>query len=182
MSIVAISGNISFPSRTENLVHLIATEAAKSLHTPAEVISIAQLAPVLATALSYEAIPQAVADAYKKLSQAELIILGSPVFKASYTGLFKHFIDLIDPKILAGKTAILAATGGSDQHASILDYQLRPLATFLGLHSVPTAIYARDQDFSNYVLQSDAIASRIEKAVGQAAVLLRPSVPTALVA
>jgi FMN reductase len=181
-NIIGVSGNLAQPSRTENLVNTIISEASKRIHKPAELISVASLVDVLGNTVSYNQFPPKLTAAYEKVNQAELLVIGSPVFKASYTGLLKHFFDLIDPKALNEKVVILAATGGSDQHASILDYQLRTLASFFGLHTVPTAIYAKDSEFVDYELTSDSIRQRIARAVDQAAYLLSPAAPQVLVA
>lgn len=180
--IIGISGSISQPSRTKALVDVIVNKAAHKLHASAEVIDIAQIAGVLGATVTYNQFPETLAQAYEKLNRADLIVIASPVYKASYTGLLKHFFDLIDPKNLAGKVAILAATGGSDQHASILDYQLRTLASFFGIYTVPTAIYAKDTEFSNYELTSDVIRQRIDTALDQATFILNQNVREALVA
>jgi FMN reductase len=170
--IVGISGSITQPSRTKALVEVITNKASQKLHAHAEIIDIAQIASVLGGTVSYNQFPDALAAEYKKLDDADLIVIASPVYKASYTGLLKHFFDLLDPKRLTGKVAILAATGGSDQHALVLDYQLRTLASFFGIFTVPTGIYAKDTEFVNYELSSDVIRQRIDAAVDQAVFLL----------
>lgn len=171
MKVVGISGSITSPSRTRVLVEDILGKVSQKTHSKYELIDIADIAKELGAALSYDQLPPVLADAYKKLSSADIIVIGTPVYKASYTGLLKHFFDLIDPKLLAGKVAILAATGGSDQHALILEYQLRPLASFLGIVSVPSTIYVRDNEYVNYKLVSDTIAERINSVVNQALLL-----------
>jgi len=172
MKIVGITGSLSAPSRTKSLVENIIGKAALRAHTKSTLIDIAQLAPELGSTVSFANFPQALTDAYQAIAEADLIVIGTPVYKASYTGLLKHFFDLLDPKKLTGKVAILAATGGTDQHALVLEYQLRPLASFFGVATAPTAIYARDNEFIDYRLNSDAIESRIETAVNQAFKLL----------
>lgn len=171
MKVVGISGSISSPSRTRVLVEDILGKLSQRTHGKYELIDIADIAKELGATLSYDQLPPVIADAYKKLSSADIIVIGTPVYKASYTGLMKHFFDLIDPKLLAGKVAILAATGGSDQHALMLEYQLRPLASFLGIVSVPSTIYVRDNEYVNYKLVSDTIAERINSVVDQALLL-----------
>lgn len=187
--IVGVSGSLGNPSRTRALVEEILSRAAKHGGGKTELIDIAEIAKDVGGAISYDQLPPVLVDAYRKLAGADLIVIGSPVYKASYTGLLKHFFDLIDPKQLAGKVAILSATGGSDQHASVLEYQLRPLTSFFGIVSAPTAIYARDTEFEKeqvesvkYRLNSDAISSRVDTAVGQALELVRRSEPVAWVA
>lgn len=181
-SIIGITGSLSNPSRTRALVEEITARASHQLHAAAEIIDIAEIAPVLGSTISYGHYPAELAEAYRKIQNAELIVIGSPVYKASYTGLLKHFFDLLDPKALAGKVAILAATGGSDQHAMIVDYQLRTLASFFNMYTVPTAIYAKDSEFTDYRLNSDSIRQRVENAVDQATYLLQEQLPRTLVA
>lgn len=171
--IVGVSGNISQPSRTLSLVETIVSKASQKFHAQGSVIDISQLSPDLGQTVSFNNFPESLTQAYEKLSRAELIVIGTPVYKASYSGLLKHFFDLLDPKQLTGKVAILVATGGSDQHALILEYQLRSLASFFGIYTVPTTIYVKDTEFTNYQLDSDAISTRIDIALNQADFLLK---------
>jgi len=184
--IVGISGNLSQPSRTRALVQEVLERAragvAVRADTEVTLIDIASFAPALGSTVSYDDIPEVVTNAFRQLAAADLIVIGTPVFKASYTGLLKHFFDLVDPKSLAGKVGVLVATGGSDQHASVLEYQLRPLASFFGIVTAATAIYARDTDFVDHRLTNEAIGKRIDHAVTQAIGLLPAAAPVARVA
>ena len=171
--VVAVSGSLGTPSRTRALVNAIVSKVSAKARCTVEIIDIPEIAKDLGASISYDQLPESVSSAHRKLEAADLIIIGTPVYKGSYTGMLKHFFDLIDPKRLSGKVAILAATGGSDQHALVLEYQLRPLASFFGIVTVPTAIYARDTEFLEYQLSSQAISSRIEDSVNQALRLLK---------
>lgn len=179
--IVALTGSLSQPSRTRALVELIAERAAAGNAAQVEVIDIAELAPVLGGAVSPGQLPPAVAAAHRTLEAADLIILGSPVYKGSYSGLFKHFLDLADPAKLSGKVAILAATGGSDRHALVLENQWRPLASFFELVTAPSGVFVKDTDFVQYQLAVDRhdVLARINLAVAQAQRLLRWAQPAA---
>lgn len=176
--IVALSGSLSQPSRTRALLEWIAERAAVGTSAQIDVIDIADLAPHLGGAVSFNQLPPAISNAQRTLEAADLIVLGSPVYKGSYSGLFKHFLDLLDPTRLAGKVALLAATGGSDRHALVLEHQLRPLASFFELVTVPAGVFARDTAFVNYRLADDgaealAVQARVEHAVAQARRLLQ---------
>lgn len=180
--IVGISGSLTQPSRTKALVEEITASASQKLHAPAEIIDIAQIATVLGSTISYNNFPESLTQIYNKVQEADLLVIASPVYKASYTGMLKHFFDLLDPKVLVGKVAILAATGGSDQHALVVDYQLRTLASFFNVYTTPTAIYAKDTEFTDYKLTSESISKRVEVAVEQALFLLKQESPQSLVA
>lgn len=80
------------------------------------------------------------------------------------------------PEALVGKPTLLAATGGSDRHALVVDQELRPLFSFFRTHTVPSAVFASDADFNaitgGYQVQSDALFTRIHEATQQASRLL----------
>ena len=99
---------------------------------------------------------------------ADLLVVGSPTYKGSYTGLLKHFFDLLDPTSLRGKPVILTATGGGERHSLVVEHQLRPLFGFFEAFALPTAIYAVDRDFSDGVIAADHIKQRVVQAVAEA--------------
>ena len=180
MKIIGLSGSLSAPSRTRGLVEAVIGEITRQTGFGGGVIDIAEIAADLGRTLGTFVLPPAIEAAHAQLRGADLIVIGVPVYKASYPGAFKHFVDLIDPKALEGKAAILVATGGSDQHALILEHQLRALASYLGLYSAPKTVFARDTDFSDYRLANPAIAERVALAAGQARWLLRAPAARAL--
>jgi FMN reductase len=175
INIVAVSGSLSSASRTRALAESIMSRIAHHKSARQHVIDIAELAPDLGKAISFNHIPPSIMQAQKILSKADLIILASPVYKGSYSGLFKHFLDLLAPDAIRGKVVILAATGGSERHALILEHQLRPLASFFEAVTVPAGVYAKDTEFTGYALPDDRnveILKRIDIAASQALTLL----------
>ena len=174
-SVVAISGSLTHPSRTRNLVNLLGLDIASQSGSDFHLIDIGELIPVLGSITRWDQLPAEIQAAHTLLAQADVIILGSPVYKGSYSGLFKHFMDLIDPRLLAGKIAVLTATGGSDRHALVLEHQLRPLASFFELNTVPFGIFAKDTDFVDYQLRNEQTRNRLLEVVQQTLRLL-PSV------
>ncbi|OYU96670.1 MAG: FMN reductase, partial [Burkholderiales bacterium PBB5] len=93
-----------------------------------------------------EALAEALPDG-RSIESADLVIAATPVYKGSYTGLFKHLFDLVDPNALVGRPVLLAANGGSERHALVVDHQLRPLFAFFRALTVPSAVYAAEADF-----------------------------------
>jgi FMN reductase len=108
-----------------------------------------------------------------RLTAADAIVVGSPVYKGSYSGLFKHFFDLIEPARLAGVPVVLTATGGGDRHALVVEHQLRPLFGFFSSHTIATAIYASERDFVDGRVHSETLLRRIDAAVSDLAVWLQ---------
>lgn len=177
MKIVGLSGSLTNPSRTTTLVFNVLTSAAQALHASAELVTISSLGADLGSTINPEHAPESLRIAQKKLADADLIVVGTPIYKAAYTGLLKHFFDLLDPEALRGKVAIIAATGGSEHHALVLEHQLRPLLSFFGVHTVPTTLFARDASFlkdatGTYALADDTLLQRIQVSVNQARTLV----------
>lgn len=79
--------------------------------------------------------------------EADVLVAVTPVFTASISGLFKSFLDILDPKALAGKTVILAATAGTQRHQLAIDYAMRPIFAYLRANIMPTTVFAASEDF-----------------------------------
>lgn len=79
--------------------------------------------------------------------EADVLVAVTPVFTASISGLFKSFLDILDPKVLAGKTVILAATAGTQRHQLAIDYAMRPIFAYLRANIMPTTVFAASEDF-----------------------------------
>lgn len=103
---------------------------------------------------------------------ADLIVVGSPAYRASYTGLFKLFFDHIGQHALVDKPIVLTATGGSDRHALLVEHQMRPLFGFFQALTVPLGIFANEGDFADYRVDSPELRTRIDTAVKRTLPLL----------
>lgn len=109
---------------------------------------------------------------------ADGLIAVSPVFSASYSGLFKVFVDGLDRDALAGKPVLLAATGGTARHSLMLEHAMRPLFAYFGAASVPTAVYAASEDWGpGGVATGGGLVARIDRAARElaAAIAARPA-------
>ncbi|WP_208246122.1 FMN reductase (plasmid) [Rhizobium sp. T1470] len=163
--VVGMSGNLSRPSKTNAFISHIAGEVADHIGATSAVFDIEDLGPSFPAARRIGDLDLTARGIIGQLLGADVLVVGSPTFKGSYTGLFKHFFDLFDPSSLRGKPVILAATGGGERHSLIVEHQLRPLFGFFEALIMPTAIYASDKDFANGVLMSEAIQARARQAV-----------------
>jgi FMN reductase len=178
--IVGFAGSQSQPSRTRALVTAAVQEAARQTGLGHHVFDLNDLGAAFrqADALSDLAGP-ARADVERLLS-ARAIVIGSPVYKGSYTGLFKHLFDLIEPEALRDKPVLLTATGGGDRHALVIEHQLRPLFGFFEAASVPTGVYAGAADLDRDGQLSAPLSARLDTAVAQlTAALARSRLETA---
>ncbi|WP_278481540.1 FMN reductase [Achromobacter insolitus] len=168
LRLVAVSGGLQRPSKSaalaQHLLDLIACEVPCKQH----LVELGQLAPQLAGAVWRSQLPDAVERELVTVEQADVVVVTTPVYRGSYTGLFKHFFDFIDQDALIDKPVMLAATGGSERHALMIDHQLRPLFSFFQARTLPLGVYATDKDFADYRLQDEALIERARLAIQRA--------------
>ncbi|AYG63924.1 FMN reductase [Rhizobium jaguaris] len=171
MNILALSGNVKRPSRTASLVNLAADRLRQRVGGHVQSIELVDAAPVLFRALRADQLDTEGKAIIAAVEGADIIIVGSPVYRASYSGALKHLFDLVDYRALTGKRVVLAATGGTPLHGLMLEHQLRPLFGFFNALTLPTAIYALEDDFTDYELTNPAVLQRIDRAVEEVAVI-----------
>ncbi|WP_231391826.1 CE1759 family FMN reductase [Arthrobacter sp. 35W] len=117
----------------------------------------------------------ALAAVIAKVEDADAMIAVTPVFSASYSGLFKSFFDILDPKLLDGMPVLFGATGGSSRHSLVLDMAIRPLFSYLRARTMPTAVYASPEDWGQGGGGADGLDRRIAQGAGELAVALAPT-------
>ena len=168
LRLVAVSGGLQRPSKSaalaEHLLDLIADEVPCEQH----LVELGQLAPQLAGAVWRSQLPDTVERELCAVEQADILVVTTPVYRGSYTGLFKHFFDFIHQDALVDTPVLLAATGGSERHALMIDHQLRPLFSFFQARTLPLGVYATDKDFDGYRVQDMALLERANLAVQRA--------------
>ncbi|TDG02351.1 FMN reductase [Paraburkholderia guartelaensis] len=167
--IVAVSGSLQQPSRTLALVQSLLSALEAALPVEIRVIDLGEIAGRLSGALTRAQVPADIDEHIRAIETADLVIAASPVYRASYTGFFKHLFDLVHHEALIDVPVLLAATGGSERHALVIDHQLRPLFSFFQAHTLPIGVYASESDFDRYEIASDALRARIALAVERAA-------------
>jgi FMN reductase len=173
LKVIGLSGSVNRPSRTTSLVRHILNAVERELGYPARLIELADEAPHIFQALTRARLEGRSAEIVRCVEDADLLIVGTPVYRASYTGALKHLFDLVHHQTFAGKPVLLAATGGTPLHGLVTEHQLRPLFGFLNALTLPTAIYATEADFADYNLTKATITARINRAVSEAMIQLR---------
>lgn len=169
LKLVGFSGSYGRPSKTSALVEHIAKLASDRYDLGTSVFDLTDVGDSLGLAKSQSDLDADAASVLKAVVEADLLVIGSPTYKGSYPGMFKHFIDLIEPEQLRGKPVLIAATGGGERHALMVEHQLRPLFGFFMAHTIPTAIYASNRDFSGYEIVSEALHERVGFSVDELA-------------
>lgn len=165
LRVVAVVGTLSAPSKTTALVELILATLAARTAVDTRLIELHTLKPAFTGATDREQVDDEVADALRAVEEADLVIAATPVFRGSYTGVFKHFFDLVDQYGLAAKPVLLAATGGSDRHALVIEHAMRPLFGFLQAWTAPAGIYLSSGDFDGTTILNPEVYERIGMAV-----------------
>lgn len=172
LRVVAVSGGLQRPSKAVALSERLLDLIADVIPCEQRLVELGQLAPHFAGAVWRSELPDVVERELAAAEQADVLVVATPVYRGSYTGLFKHFFDFIHQDALIDKPVLLAATGGSERHALVIDHQLRPLFSFFQARTLPLGVYATDQDFSDYRLQNVALIQRAQLAVQRALPLL----------
>lgn len=170
MKLVVVSAGLSVPSSTRLLGDRLAAATAERISADVQVIELRDLAVEIAHNLTNGFPGPDLAAALDAVTQADGLIVVTPVFSASYSGLFKSFFDVLgarETEALAGKPVLIAATGGTARHSLVLDHALRPLFAYLRAVVVPTGVYAASEDWG-----AEGLPERIERAAAQLGVLM----------
>ncbi|CAM4440136.1 FMN reductase [Stenotrophomonas lactitubi] len=171
LNVVALIGSptASANSRTLLLVRHLLEELRERVNISVELVELAPIARSLGQALQRSEVEPQVERALATIESAQLLVAATPVYRGSYPGLFKHLIDFIELDALVDTPVLLAATGGSERHALVIDHQLRPLFSFLQAHTLPIGVYATPADFDGDCINSAALQARIQLAAERAA-------------
>jgi FMN reductase len=170
--IVAVSGSPTQPSRTSVLVTEVAAAFAAAIDADVSTIELGPLLAELGAGPARTDLGPNARAALDLVEDADLLVVGSPAFRATYTGLFKLFFDHIGQYALVDKPVVLTATGGSDRHALLVEHQMRPLFGFFQSLTLPIGIYAQPGDFERYELASPELRRRIDGGVRRTLPLL----------
>jgi FMN reductase len=170
--LVGLSANVQRPSKTRALVDAVLGEASAQADLDVRILDFVDAGPGLGAAWTRDQLPPAARSVLDAIEAADGLVVGSPVYKGAYTGLFKHLFDLVDPGALAGKPVAIVATGGGARHALVVEHAFRPLFGFFGALQIPNAVYASDADFRAGVLTEAGVQARAAEAGAQLAALL----------
>lgn len=178
-TIAVVTAGLSQPSSTRLLADQLAAAVKQSLRLDGapedvrvEVVEVRDLAHQLVDNLLTGFPSGALAEALRLVRDADALIAVSPIFEASYSGLFKMFFDVLDEGTLHGKPVLVAATAGSARHSLALEFAMRPLFAYLRADVVPTAVFAASEDFGS---SGDSLSARVARAARELADSVRSS-------
>ncbi len=173
MKITVVTAGLSTPSSTRLLADRLAEATVDRLPgARVDVVELRGLAHSLADHLLTGFPTGELATAIEQVGAADALIVVTPVFSSSYSGLFKTFFDVLEPELLAGKPVLLAATAGTARHSLVTEFAMRPLFAYLKAVPVPTAVFAASEDFGGGGLGD--LGARVERAATELASMLLP--------
>jgi FMN reductase len=176
-TLAVVSGGLSVPSSTRLLADRLTAATVDALKargedTTVEVVELRSHARDLADNLVTGFANQALRTAIDTVIGADGLIAVTPIFSASYSGLFKTFFDVVDKDSLVGTPVLLGATAGTARHSLALEHAVRPLFAYLRAVAVPTAVFAATEDWAGAGGIDRALAGRIDRAAGELADLV----------
>jgi FMN reductase len=166
--ITVVTAGLSQPSSTRLLADQLASATERSLRSAGQdvqidVVELRGFAHALTDNLLTGFPSGDLAETVESLRSADGVIAVTPVFNASYSGLFKTFFDVLDEGVLQGKPVLMAATAGTARHSLVLEFAMRPLFAHLRANVLPTAVFAASEDFGAGG-ESGSLAARVERA------------------
>ena len=169
-TIAVVSAGLGNPSSTRLLADrltaaTVAALRARGEDATVEVVELRGHARDLADALTTGFANEALQTAVDTVVGADAVIAVTPVFSASYSGLFKTFFDVLDKDALIGTPVLLGATAGTARHSLVVEFAMRPLFAYLRAVPVPTGVFAASEDWAGG--GATALADRVDRAAGE---------------
>jgi FMN reductase len=176
-TLAVVTAGLSVPSSTRLLADRLTIAAVDALRergveATVEVIELREHARDLADNLVTGFPNKALRSSIETVTGADGVIAVTPIFSASYSGLFKTFIDVLNKDALTGKPVLLGATAGTARHSLALEHAMRPLFAYLRATVLPTAVFAASEDWAGAGGVDRALAGRIDRAAGELADLI----------
>lgn len=180
-TLAVVSAGLGTPSSTRLLADRLGDASAASLRARGErvdvvTIELRPLAHALADHLLTGFPSGDLAETLATVRRADGLVVVTPVFSASYSGLFKTFFDVLEQGTLAGTPVLLAATAGTARHSLVLEHALRPLFAHLRAITVPTGVFAASEDFGSTA--DGRLQERVDRAGAELADLVAGRLPT----
>lgn len=163
--VTVVSAGLRSPSSTKLLADQLADAVAQRTEVEVRHVEVREHVHAIADALMTGFASGELEQALNAVTAADALIVVSPTFQASYSGLFKSFMDLVEAGSLRGTPVLLAATGGSERHSLMIESALRPLFGYLGAVTVPTGVFAATSDFGS--ADAGTLTDRIERAANE---------------
>ena len=164
MKILGISGSLSRPSKTELAIRKALEFVSKQEESvTTDLVSISDYSLLFCDGRHpdlYDGDSRTVLD---KIAEADAYIVGSPIYRGTYSGAFKNLFDLIPNDSLKGKVVGIVATGGSAHHYLAIEHQFKPLFGYFNAYTIPGGVYASNKHFIDGELIDDNTINRLNR-------------------
>ena len=176
--LAVVSAGLGVPSSTRLLADRLTQAVEQQLaeegyDVETTVIELRELAVDIAKNLVSGFPSSALAEAVDAVTMADGLIAVTPIFMASYSGLFKSFFDILDKDSVTGQPVLAAATGGSARHSLVLEHGLRPMLSYLRMVVVATSVYAAPEDWgTTQASLVEGLPARVVRAGRELAMLM----------
>ena len=166
--IAVVSAGLSNPSSTRMLADRLASATVAELRTrgieaTVDVFELRDVAHDITNNLLTGFPAPALETVVNAVVSADALIAVTPIFSTSYSGLFKSFIDVLDPDSLTGKPVLIGANAGTARHSLAIDYAIRPLFAYLHAEPVSTGVFAASADWGGAADSVAPLADRIAR-------------------
>ncbi|BAJ73299.1 predicted flavoprotein [Microbacterium testaceum StLB037] len=166
--IAVVTAGLSTPSSTrmlgDRLAHAALAELReRGIEATADVFELRDYAHDLTDNLLTGFAPAPLEQMINTVVSADGLIAVTPIFSTSYSGLFKSFIDVLDPQALTGTPVLIGANAGTARHSLAIDYAIRPLFTYLHANPVPTGVFAASSDWGSNADEVAPLGSRVDR-------------------
>ena len=163
--LAVITAGITEPSSTRLLADRLTEAVVRALHDEDVLVDVVEVREVAHDLTNNVLTGFASPDLQARLDAilaADALIVSTPIYSASYSGLFKMLVDVLPKDSLRGKPVLLGATGGTARHSLAIDHALRPLFAYLGALVAPVAVFAASEDWGS--VAAGRLGARIERA------------------
>jgi len=166
--IAVVSAGLSNPSSTRLLADRLTTAAVaqlaeRGIEAEVDVFELRDYAHDITNNLLTGFAAPALESMINTVVSSDAVIAVTPIFSTSYSGLFKSFIDVLDPDALTGKPVLIGANAGTARHSLAIDYAIRPLFAYLHAEAVSTGVFAASSDWGASGDQVAPLGERIER-------------------
>ncbi|MFS0866830.1 FMN reductase [Microbacterium sp. 179-B 1A2 NHS] len=166
--IAVVSAGLSNPSSTRMLADKLAAAtlaelSGRDIEASVDTFELREYAHDVTNNLLTGFAPPALESMINTVVSADALIVVTPIFSTSYSGLFKSFIDVLDPDALTGMPVLIGANAGTARHSLAIDYAIRPLFAYLHAEAVPTGVFAASSDWGARADDVKPLGSRIDR-------------------
>ncbi len=172
--VAVVAAGLSNPSSTRMLADRLLAATARELadrgiDVSADTFELRDYAHDITNNLLTGFAPPALESMINSVVSADAVIAVTPIFSTSYSGLFKSFIDVLDPDALRGTPVLIGANAGTPRHSLAIDYAIRPLFAYLHADAMSTGVFAASADWGGTGDQVAPLSARIDKAARELA-------------